>query len=168
MASTPVERLAHDAQVVLGLQDQAQAGADHGLVVDEQQPDHRCTSGGHGTRASTGMLACTRQPGPGWRGPAVSAAADGGEAFGHADEAVAATGAPDGGCAGTLVVDEQSHGLGGVDELHVDHGVTGIAHGVGERLLDDAVEDELDAGRHRWAGRRGRRTGRRGRRRVGC
>ena len=59
-------RFADDAQVVLGLQDQAQPGPHHRLVIDEQQPDH-------GTRASTGMLAWTRQPGPGWRGPALRA-----------------------------------------------------------------------------------------------
>ena len=53
--------LAHDREVLLGVEEHAEAGADQGLVVGEHDPDHDRPS----------HVARTRNPPPG-RGPASS------------------------------------------------------------------------------------------------
>src|SRR5207244_10809010 len=54
--------LAHHVEVRFAVEDEVEAGADEGLVVDDQDADHAGT-------VMRGMRACTRQPGPGARGP---------------------------------------------------------------------------------------------------
>ena len=70
-----VGRLAHDLDVVLGVEQDPEPGADQGLVVGEDDADHarpRAAARIDGTGA-TGSQARTRKPPPG-RGPASSVA----------------------------------------------------------------------------------------------
>ena len=64
----PVGGLAHDLEVVLGVEDHAEAGAHERLVVGDQQSDAHATLS---SLAAIGRVARTRQPPPS-AGPASS------------------------------------------------------------------------------------------------
>jgi hypothetical protein len=76
-----------------------------------------------------------------------------GGAFTHADQAPAAPGggpvlcSPGAGRA--CVVDSDAYGIGAGGDAEVDRRVgRGVLDGVGQGLLDDAVDRQLEAGRH--------------------
>src|SRR5579884_130930 len=123
--------LTDDLEVVLTLEDEAEARPDQGLVVHHQDADQAPS-------IPRGKRAWTRHPGPGWRGPAWS----------MPPTAVG----PD---AGSVVVDEEHDEPGRVHHLHLDVGRRpGMTHGVGQRLLYDPVDGEDDAAGARRGGAR--------------
>ncbi len=138
-ASAPVRRLADHDDVAGRLEDRAEAGAHHGVVVDQEDPDHRRPGARPGSSSGTRRAPGTRRARGGRsrssrptrpRARACRAA--------RARAAARATRPP------------------GVDDLELDEPVVGVAQphlggrartavpaGVGERLLGDPVQVHL-------------------------
>ena len=143
-ASCAVRGLADHDDVAGRLEDRAEAGAHHRVVIDQQHADHRRPA--TATARSSGTATRTRNP-PRSRGPISIDAARGGRALAHAQLAQSGP--------------RLAHRPAGVDDLELDEPVVGVAQPnlgggarsavasrVGERLLGDAVQVHLGDLRH--------------------
>ena len=156
----PVGGLADDREVGLGVEHHAQAAQDDRVVVGEQDPRRqRC---GHGGPSGSGTSRRTSVPPVGSdeivrRAPMCSARS-------CMPAMPAPAGSRSGGQAAAVVAHDQAQAA--VDVAQGDEHLrgAGVAHHVGQALLGDAVDHELDLRAHgaRRARARARRAGSRG------
>ena len=144
-----VAGLAHDLEIRLGVEDHAEAHPQQLLVVDEQDAgrhDRRAGPiGGHGER---GPASRRRVAGPAWTRAVVDR-----RALAHAAQAGAVGRSARRG--GPLPVSTTSTSIASSARLtrHPrSRRRAGVLERVGQRLLDDAVDRQLQAGRERRSG----------------
>ena len=153
-ACSAVDRLADDLDVVLGVEDHPEAGADERLVVGDQDADaHAASTGSRGAAAASaasaspcsGSRASTSKPPPG-RGPACSS-----PPITRTRSRMPTRPWPPPSARGLGVPSPRSvisSCSSSPPRVHAHLGVAaGVLERVGQRLLHDAVGGEVDAGR---------------------
>ena len=146
-ASRPSHGLADHVEVGLGVEDHAEAGADQGLVVGDEDAD------AHAASLSFGIVARTRKPPP-YRRAGLEVAATQRDALAHARAGPARRGPRRrrGAAARPFVGvrDVEFESVVGPAQQHDRPGaVAGVLQRVGERFLHDAVGGEVAAHRQR-------------------
>ena len=132
--------LANDFDTGLGVQQGAEAGADHRLILGEDDPDDASSAA---PARSKGSVACTRQP-PSGRGPAVTSSTERRGALAHPPEPEARAVVGRGGAAVVSDLDAQRGAIAA--DLHASGRRVRVAHRVGQRLLNDAKRRAADRG----------------------